>query len=65
MYEHEKLKEARYFVQRMETSVDDSELFQYDLSAFLSAARSVLRYALEEATKKPNERQWENQPVSV
>jgi hypothetical protein len=62
--EREKLKEARYFAQRMEASVDDPQAFQYELSAFLSAARSVLQYAFEEATKTPVGRRWYEAQVS-
>jgi hypothetical protein len=48
----------------MEASIDDSDAFRYELSAFLSAARSVLQYAFEEATTKPNGRQWYEAQVS-
>lgn len=48
MHELEKLKEAGYFARRMEASINDPKAFQYELSAFLSAARSVLQYAFEE-----------------
>lgn len=64
MHEQEKLKETRYFAHRMEASADDSEAFQYELSAFLSAARSVLQYALEEARQKPNGQRWYEAQVS-
>jgi len=64
VHEQEKLKEARYFARRMETSIDDPEEFQYKLSAFLSAARSVLQYALEEAKQNPNGQQWYEAQVS-
>lgn len=64
VHEQEKLKEARYFFRRMEASIDDPGSFQYELSAFLSAARSVLQYALEEAKKKPNGQRWYDAQVS-
>ncbi|MDQ7839356.1 MAG: hypothetical protein RDU59_12785 [Thermodesulfobacteriota bacterium] len=64
MHEQEKLKEARYFARRMEASIDDPEAFQYELSAFLSAARSVLQYALDEAKQKPNGQRWYEAQVS-
>jgi hypothetical protein len=48
----------------MESSIDDPEAFQYELSAFLSAARSVLQYALEEAKQKPNGQRWYEAQVS-
>lgn len=43
MHEEVKLKESKYFVHRMKASIDQPEAFQYELSAFLSAARSVLQ----------------------
>lgn len=58
MHEQEKLNEAGYFARCMESSTDDPEAFQYELSAFLSAARSVLQYAFEEVKQKPNGQQW-------
>jgi len=64
VHEQEKLKEARYFLLRMEASVDDPVAFRYGLSAFLSAARSVLQYAYEEAGKKPGRKQWYEAQVS-
>lgn len=64
MHEQEKLKEARHFMRRMESSIDDPETFQYELSAFLSAARSVLQYALDEVKQKPNGQSWYEAQVS-
>lgn len=64
MHEQEKLNEARYFLQRMEASINEPQAFQYELSAFLSAARSVLQYAFEETTNKPNGRRWYEVQVS-
>lgn len=58
MHEREKLKEAKYFSQCMEASVNNQETFQYQLSAFLSAARCVLQYALEEAKNKTGGANW-------
>lgn len=64
MHEQEKLKEARYFAQRMGASINAPEAFQFELSAFLSAARSVFQYALEEAKLKPNGQRWYEGQVS-
>jgi hypothetical protein len=64
VHEQEKLNEARYFLRRMEASLNDPEAFQYELSAFLSSARSVLQYALEEAKQKPNGQRWYHAQVS-
>ena len=49
MHERYKLREAKFFLARMEESVEDREAFRYYLSAFLSAARSVLQYARKES----------------
>jgi hypothetical protein len=64
VHEQEKLNEAKYFLERMEASIDNPGALQYDLSAFLSAARSVLQYALEEAKQKPNGQRWYDAQVS-
>jgi len=58
MNEQEKLSEAKYFAKRMKASINDPQDFQYELSAFLSSARSVLQYAYEEAKNKPDGIQW-------
>lgn len=58
MYEESKLKEARYFYSRMVSETDNRDNLLFDLSAFLSAARSVLQYSLREAQPKPGGQQW-------
>ena len=63
MHERYKLREAKFFLARMEESVEDREAFRYYLSAFLSAARSVLQYAFEESKRK-NNRQWYEKTVA-
>ena len=65
MHEQEKLKEARYFLQHMAASVNDPVAFQYDLSAFLSSARSVLQYACNEAKKNPGGQKWYDDQVTA
>ena len=44
----EKLGEAEYFLQRMRDVIEDRDHFKYNLSAFLSAARSVIQYIFED-----------------
>jgi hypothetical protein len=63
MHEHTKIQEARYFLGRMK---DSSEIapFQYELSAFLSAARSALQYALKEAKSKTGGKAWYDSAVT-
>ena len=55
MREQDKIDEAAFFLQEMDTRVNDSVAYRYLTSAFLSAARSVLQYAWEEAAA-PNGR---------
>ena len=57
MHESEKLEEARHFLARMRRATGP-KAFQYELSAFLSAARSALQYALNEALSKTGGRNW-------
>lgn len=60
MHEQTKLEEALYFYSRMLSERESNEFFTYNLSAFLSAARSVLQYALKEAGTKPEGKEWYN-----
>jgi hypothetical protein len=62
--EKEKLEEARYFYSRMQAEVNDPKAYQYNLSAFLSAARSVLQYAEKEAKNKSGGQAWYNTRIS-
>jgi hypothetical protein len=57
MHEYEKLEEARHFLERMRQATEPKG-FQFELSAFLSAARSALQYALEEAKSKTGGQKW-------
>ncbi len=58
MHEQNKLDEARHFLAGMMAAVDDPTSFRFELSAFLSSARSVLQYAREEATTKTGGQAW-------
>ena len=58
MHEQAKLNEAAYFYSRMLSETDNRENLLFDLSAFLSAAHSVLQYSLKEATTKPGGQRW-------
>jgi ABC-type transport system substrate-binding protein len=53
MNESQKIREAEYFLAQMDRERENAENFGHNLSAFLSSARSVLQYALEEAKPKP------------
>ena len=65
MYEKVKLDEAKYFYSQMVATFDDRQAFTHNLSAFLSAARSVLQYALEEAGKKTGGQRWYDRQMSA
>ncbi len=65
MHERHKIKEAHFFLGRMESAVLTPDVFPYFLSAFLSAARSVLQYALEEVRSKPGGQAWYDGRVAV
>jgi hypothetical protein len=68
MNENMKIQESEYFLSLMNETINEQHFFYFNLSAFLSAARSVLQYALKEADTKPNGRGWydsaiQNRPV--
>ena len=58
MNEQNKLCEARYFLSRLGLSSSHMKEFSFELSAFLSAARSVLQYACKEAKTKHGGIEW-------
>lgn len=64
MNEKKKLDEAKYFYSEMIIKQLDLKIFTYNLSAFLSSARSILLYALNEASSKTNGRKWYNKWIS-
>lgn len=65
MYENAKLAEAKYFYSQMSANFEDREKFTHNLSAFLSSARSVLQYALEEAKTKNGGQAWYDTQVAA
>jgi hypothetical protein len=58
MHEQDKLDEARHFFAGMTASIENPSAFRFELSAFLSSARSVLQYALDEAKTRPGGQAW-------
>lgn len=58
MNEERKIDEAKYFLSRMRPDEQEPAEYSYDLSAFLSAARSALQYALDEAKTKVGGQAW-------
>ena len=64
MYEEDKIKEAEYFYNQILKAEEDGDVFKYNLSAFLAAARSVLQFALKEAKTKKGGERWYNSAIS-
>jgi hypothetical protein len=64
MNEKAKIQEAKFFLSQMVTEQENREAFRYLLSAFLSAARSVMQYALEEAKAKRKGRKWHDKKMN-
>jgi hypothetical protein len=58
MHEFAKLDEAAYFLSRLSKVIDQPEAFKFELSAFLSAARSALQYAYKEIEGTPSKKAW-------
>ena len=58
MNESRKIAEAEHFLHQMKEQESDYEAFVFNLSAFLSASRSVLQYVFEEAKNKPGGQSW-------
>lgn len=52
MHKREKIEEAKYFYSKMIKNYEHINYFRYNLSAFLSAARSPLQYAYKEVNPK-------------
>ena len=63
MHEQTKINEAKYFLTQMTALVDDRAAFNFNLSAFLAAARSALQYAYEAAKSKPCGQAWYDSQV--
>jgi len=58
MNEDRKLAEAEYFYEEMRAVQETPEHFTFNLSAFLTAARSALQYAHKQATATPQGQGW-------
>lgn len=58
MLEQAKINEAKYFLTQMTALVNDRSAFNFNLSAFLAAARSALLYAHKEAQPQSGGQAW-------
>lgn len=65
MKEARKLAAAQRFLDHMKAAVTDRPALEDYLSAFLAAARSVLDYALGEASSKPGGRHWYDTQIKM
>jgi hypothetical protein len=63
VYETEKISEAEYFYGQMSACEHDRMAFKFNLSAFLSASRSVLQFASDEAKTKSGGQAWYDSQV--
>lgn len=63
MFEYKKLEEAKHFYNEMLNNKEDQKLFEFNLSACTSAARSILQYALEEVKLNGNQ-SWFDKSVN-
>jgi hypothetical protein len=60
MNERAKLSEAEYFFIKMYENSEDNIIFIHYLSAFISSARSILQYSLEEAKVNKGQPWYDN-----
>lgn len=60
MYERNKLLEARYFLNQMKSNTSNFKVFCYNLSAFLSASRSILYFIRREVKGTENQRWYDD-----
>lgn len=58
MNENIKLNEAKYFLEEMKLKKMDRQAFEHNLSAFLTASRTIFQYALEECKRKSGGQTW-------
>ncbi len=66
MHESEKIEEAKYHLLRMKDSLNEDDIFRYELNAFLASTRSVFQYALEEIQHPPTvPKTWYDQVVNL
>nr|QNO46217.1 hypothetical protein ABPEKODN_00030 [Methanosarcinales archaeon ANME-2c ERB4] len=54
----QKYDEAEYFLEMMKENIEDRQKFRYNLSAFVSAARSVTFVLKKEFSKNPDLDEW-------
>lgn len=65
MNEDHKIEEAQYFLATLANPELELREFSFELSTFLTTARSALQYALEEARPKPGGQAWYDAQVGA
>lgn len=65
MQEQDKITEAEYFLKKIIEENANPQAFTYNLSAFLSAARCVLQYAMVDTKKIKGGQKWYNNWMST
>lgn len=59
-----KLRESSYFLERLRETTLDRDAFNFNLSAFLNAARSVRQFAYERWQNSPGFKVWWNTQIT-
>lgn len=64
MNENKKYIEAEHFFEQMKTNKMNCDIFEHNLSAFLTSSRTVFQYILKEAEKKDGGKTWYTNKIS-
>lgn len=64
MNENKKFNEAKHFFEQMIGNKMNRDIFEHNLSAFLTSSRTVFQYALKEAESKNGGKSWYDTQVS-
>jgi hypothetical protein len=64
MNENKKFNEAKHFFEQMKTYKMNRDIFEHNLSAFLTSSRTVFQYALKDAENKDGGKFWYDKQVS-
>jgi hypothetical protein len=65
MNEKKKYNEAKYFLEQIKINKMNRDVFEANLSAFLTSSRTIFQYALKEATNKDGGKTWYENKVST
>lgn len=65
MHEQSKLQEAQHFYVELQRSLENRTRFKHNLSAFLTASRSVLQYVEREVKTKQGGKAWYDKRIAA